>query len=193
MRSELLLDAGDALFAIGDPGSVWQLERGVMRLDRAGRDGVVGLAQVALPGDWLGLEAIAAYGHQFEARAVVPCLVRRCSLMTDAERRLALMDALLQSQQRAADLVALRTGPAGVRLKSLLALLALTTGDPAHDEERALPTIRDMAVLIDATPETVSRILSQLRRRQVLTGRSRQGARFSLARLQGSTQAAAPI
>lgn len=176
------LDAGEALFELGDAACVWQLEAGVIRLDQAGRDGSVAFTQIALPGDLLGLESLAAFNHRQAARAIVPCVLRRRVLAGDAERRLAMLEGLMQAQQRCADVVALRTGPAQDRLKRLLVLLASAESD-GGDGEWVLPTIRDMAVMIDTSPETVSRILANLKRSHILEGRSRQGARFSLSRL----------
>lgn len=176
------LAAGETLFEIGELSGVWQLEQGAMRLDRAQADRTVSFVQIALPGDLLGLEALAALSHQHMARAIVPCLVRRRLLGSDAERQLVLMEGLMQSQKRCADVVALRTGPAQDRLKALLVLLA-TVQEDGGDAERALPTIRDMAAMIDTSPETVSRILANLKRTRLLDGRRRQGARFSLSRL----------
>lgn len=174
--------AGEALFDVGDPSCVWQVEQGALRLDRTKGDGTVCFVQIALPGDLLGLEALAALNHQATARAIVPCIARRRHLGHDGERQLVMLEGLLQAQQRCADLVALRTGPAQDRLKTLLVLLA-SIEDERGDRERPLPTIRDMAAMIDTAPETVSRILAHLKRTQLLDGRRRQGARFNLSRL----------
>jgi CRP-like cAMP-binding protein len=176
------LGTGEALFHAGDDGGIWQLESGAMRLDLVAGEGPGQLFQIALPGDLLGLEALAACSQQSTARAIVRSTVRRCRFHGDAQRHLALLEGLMQARQRSADLVRLRTGPAPERIRALLVLLASAEAE-AGPRVRALPTIRDMAALIDATPETVSRILAQLRRHRILDGRQRQGASYSLARL----------
>ena len=183
---DLTLATGDTLFEAGGTGTVWRLAQGAIRLDRVDREGAR-FMQLALPGDLMGLELLAAYPYAYTARAIVPCRVQRHVLAGDGERRLALIDGLVQQQRRGEDLVKLRTGPAQDRLKHLL--LALAPPDTAWMDEAAacaLPTIKDMAAIIDTAPETVSRIFANLKRTQILDGRQRQSARFSLARLRES-------
>lgn len=180
------LSAGEVLYEAGGVGSVWQLERGAMRLDRAEREGHR-FMQIVLPGDLLGLELLVAYPYAHTARAIVPCQVRRRLLSGEAERRLVMMEGLMQQQRRGEDLVALRTGPAQERLKHLLLLLAPEDTPWAGEAAAcALPTIKDMAAIIDTAPETVSRIFANLKRTQILDDRTRQGASFSLSRLRES-------
>jgi CRP-like cAMP-binding protein len=154
-----------------------------MRLDLADRDGAQ-FVQIVLPGDLLGLELLAAYPYAHTARAIVPCVARRRMLATDAERRLALLDGLMQQQRRGADLMALRTGPAQDRLKALLLMLAPGETPWAADAAHvALPTIKDIAALLDTAPETVSRIFANLRRSHIVDARQRKGASFNASRL----------
>lgn len=177
------LATGEVLFEAGGTGSIWQLESGAMRLDRVSREGSR-FIQIVLPGDLLGLELLAAYPYAYTARAIVPCELRRRPLSGDAERRLALVEGLAQQQRRGEDLVMMRTGPAQDRLKHLLLLLA-PEDTPWVGEAApcALPTIKDMAAIIDTAPETVSRIFANLKRTHILDGRQRQSASFSLSRL----------
>lgn len=177
------LATGDVLFEAGGMGTVWQLESGAMRLDRVNREGAR-FMQIVLPGDLLGLELLAAYPYAYTARAIVPSQARRRGMGSDAERRMVLVEGLAQQQRRGEDLVMLRTGPAQDRLKHLLLLLA------PHDTPWGtagmtfpLPTIKDMAAIIDTAPETVSRIFANLKRTQILDDRQRQSASFSLSRL----------
>lgn len=180
------LATGEVLFEAGGVGSVWRLEQGALRLDRVDREGPR-FVQLVLPGDLLGLELLAAYPYAYTARAIVPSSVQRHGLPSDGERRLALIDGLVQQQRRGEDLIRLRTGPAQDRLKHLL--LSLAPEDTPWLGEGAacaLPTIKDMAAIIDTAPETVSRIFANLKRTQILDGRQRQSARFSLSRLRES-------
>lgn len=168
-------------------GPVWQVEQGALRLDRVSREGAR-FVQLALPGDLLGLEVLAALPYAYSVRAVVPSRVRPRALSGDSERRLAMMEGLLQQQARIEELVSLRTGPAQDRMKHLILLLAPedAAGWQSDEAHRALPTIKDMAAIIDTAPETVSRIFANLKRTQLLDSRQRQGASFSLARLRES-------
>lgn len=180
------LATGDVLFEAGGHGSVWQLTSGAIRLDRVDREGPR-FMQLALPGDLMGLELLTAYPYAYSARAIVPSTLRRRTLAADAERRLALIEGLVQQQRRSEDLMALRGGSAPDRLKHLLLSLAPEelpwTGEGTAC---ALPTIKDMAAIIDTAPETVSRIFANLKRTHILDSRQRQGASFSRSRLQES-------
>lgn len=180
------LAAGQTLYEAGEVGSVWQLETGALRLDRMDAAGGR-FVQIVLPGDLLGLELLVAYPYAHNARAIVPSQVRRRTLSGEAERRLVMMEGLMQQQRRGEDLVMLRSGAAQDRLKHLLLMLAPEeTPWLAEGAACALPTIKDMAAIIDTSPETVSRIFANLKRTQILDSRERQSARFSLARLRES-------
>lgn len=140
--------------------------------------------QLVLPGDLVGVELLAACPYTCTARAVVPSVVSCRRLDGDAERRLALVDGLMQQQRRMAELVSLRSGPAQDRLKQLLLLLAPHDGPwDAGGVRCALPTLKDMAAILDAAPETVSRIFANLKRTHLLDVRQRQGASFNVSRL----------
>lgn len=182
----LHLATGEVLFEAGGVGNVWRLAHGALRLDRVDREGPR-FMQLVLPGDLMGLELLAAYPYAYTARAIVPSAVQRHVLHGEGERRMALIDGLVQQQRRGEDLIRLRTGPAQDRLKHLL--LSLAPEDTPWLGEGAacaLPTIKDMAAIIDTAPETVSRIFANLKRTQILDGRQRQSARFSLSRLRES-------
>ncbi|MBQ0946469.1 Crp/Fnr family transcriptional regulator [Ideonella sp. 4Y16] len=178
------LATGDTLFEAGHGGPVWQLQSGALRLDQLGREGQR-FVQLVLPGDLVGAEQLAASGYAHSARAIVPSVAVQRAVGGDAERRLLLAEALLGQLSRTGDLVLLRTGTAQERLRHLLLLLsgAESDWDEAEASQRVLPTIKDVAAIIDTAPETVSRIFANLKRSHLLDGRQRQGARFSAARL----------
>jgi CRP-like cAMP-binding protein len=174
------LSAGELLYEADAVGVVWQLESGALRQDRA--DGQ--FEQLVLPGDMMGLELLAASPYRHTARALVRCAVRYCKLGSGAERRMAMAEGLLQQQRRMADLVSLRTGPTQDRLKHLLLLLAPDqSGWDDGGTRFALPTLKDMAAILDAAPETVSRIFANLKRTHLLDVRQRQSASFNVSRL----------
>lgn len=53
------------------------------------------------------------------------------------------------------------------RLRALRSSLLLDTD--AGDEGLALPRLRDLAAIVDSTPESVSRVIANLRRIQLLS------------------------
>lgn len=181
--AHIALASAEVLFDAGGTGSVWQLTHGALRLDRITREGPR-FIQIVLPGDVMGLELLASSPYTYTARAIVPSRAQRLAFISDAERYQALVHALAQQQRRLEDLVRLRSGTAQDRLKHLLLLLAPAA--PAWTDEGtpcALPTIRDVAAILDTAPETVSRIFANLRRSQLLEDRQRQSASFSAVRL----------
>jgi CRP-like cAMP-binding protein len=184
--SATALASGDALFEAQGSGGLWRLESGALRLDRITREGPQ-FVQIVLPGDLLGLELLAAEGYAYTARAVVPSLARRVALGDAASREAAMLAGLRQQQRRGEDLVALRSGPAQDRLKHLLLRLVPAgqawPADTGGAAAFALPTIKDIAAIIDTAPETVSRMFSKLKRSQLVDDRHRQSASFSRSRL----------
>lgn len=178
------LASGALLCEGGQTSPVWRVLQGALRLDLCHREGPR-FVQIARPGDYIGLEQMAGGPLAFAARAIVPAEVQACRFPTDEARRAAMLEGLLQQQARIADLVALRTGPARHRLRQLLLMLAEGSAGQAGVEvaDRDLPTIKDVAAIIDTSPETVSRVFGEFRRHRLVDARQRRGARFSTARL----------
>ncbi|HEY9096960.1 MAG TPA: cyclic nucleotide-binding domain-containing protein [Hydrogenophaga sp.] len=170
------LDAGFALacasnqsiFLAGDCGPVWRVVEGVVRLDRA-TGPVCQPVQLALPGDLVGSEALCGQPYQYSARAFTPCRLEPVPHGADVPPGSLLKQALLQQIERSQDMAQLRTGSVMQRLTYMLALLnlgwrteqPLVTGQ-ADSIRRALPTLREVALLVDAKTETVCRALAQL-------------------------------
>lgn len=179
-------DSNHQCLAPGEPlpPGAWQLLSGALRLDLHG-DGPPRLVQLALPGDLLGLEPWFSDEREPRATALVACRIQRLCRppVEDAQAAVALLSrALRQQRQRMVDMNDLRTGSTPDRVKRLLLLLhgdaraadAPGGPPPAH----ALPRIKDIAALVDSAHETVSRILSGLRRLDVLQERHARCASF---------------
>ncbi|MDY0105421.1 Crp/Fnr family transcriptional regulator [Achromobacter sp.] len=155
------LAAGERLFRAGDAGPVWQVSRGVLRLEVDQPSGT-GLVHLALPGDLVGAEAVLTQPYAFCATAVVPCQLRTVDLDTEVHRVLVLAAAFTQGQQRAAGVMRLREGSVAQRLDHLLMLLQEATGeDIAAVRHQQLPQLREIAGIINAAPESVCRNLTQ--------------------------------
>lgn len=162
------------IFQAGQTGGVWRVRQGVVRLDR--HCGPVRLpVQLALPGDLIGIEALCEQPYQFSAEALTACELEPVPLGTSddakalGQRARLLGDVLLQQQARSHDMATLRTGSVIQRLSHLLHLLGLpwqgapsVAGSQADALRDALPTLRELADLIDAKTETVCRALAQL-------------------------------
>lgn len=175
LQHHALASTGDTLYDAGEHGPVLQLQSGAVRLDGRTADGLV-FVQLALPGDYLGLERDAGLPYAFTARAIVPCVVRHGTPASPLQADPA--ESWQQQHRRCRETLQLRTGPAPERLRQLLLLLSGGVADDLR-QDMPLPMLKDMAAIIDSAPETVSRILGSLRRSEVLSDRQPQQARFS--------------
>ena len=145
---------------------------GAVRIDHPASDDSTVL--LALPGDLLGLEQLQGRPQSTFGRAIVETIIAPLGPMPDALWRELLVNRLIVRQEHAAQLGRLRHGPAPERVRALLLLLAgrATYGPfksnaplPQHDLMGCeLPRLSDMAALTDTAPETVSRVISSMRR-----------------------------
>lgn len=178
-----------------DEPALWRVDAGAMRLDQPDMTdgaGFAGLAGLALPGDLLGMDRVHGHKAALIARAVVPTRLRRVPTPDAGTMPELLMEVLGQCQRRAPRTIALRTGNVPERVKRLLLMLAPAGQMAGRAEDRPdgplacqLPTLKDMAALIDSKPETVSRVLMGLRSMDVLQHRGTRSARFSSDLLRG--------
>ncbi|TSE21390.1 hypothetical protein Talka_00057 [Tepidimonas alkaliphilus] len=154
------------VFDVGGRDGPWRVVRGLLRLDRVGRDGPL-LVMLAEPGDWLGIDALAGQPHGWRATAITPVVLQGPWLAADETQRAAwLIEALLQQPERAHAMALLRTGSVRQRLATLLKCLerpdVLGDGRGLAGLRGRLPPLRVLAELVDAKHETVCRALGEL-------------------------------
>ena len=183
------LAAGSLLAPPEDNRRLWRLTEGALRLDRLADEADAESAgstfiQLLLPGDLVGLAALTSAPARYQARALVASRLQPLPLPESLAGWPLLAEGLRQQQHRGEDLVRLRSGTAQERFKHLLLLLVPEASRREGDVSVwPLPTLKDMAAIIDTAPETVSRILGHLRRQHLLDDRQRQVASFSPTRL----------
>lgn len=158
----------ESVFLAGETGPVWRVLEGIVRLDRDSGP-IRQPVQLALPGDLIGVEPLCERRYQFSATAFTACRLERVALDADRLRVPLLQQALLQHQDRSEDMTTLRTGSVPQRITHLLCLMGLdwrpdrramnAEADAIRD---ALPTLREVAQVVDAKTETVCRALAQL-------------------------------
>lgn len=194
-RPQALNCAGaESVFHAGDTGPIWRVTAGLVRLDREGgpqRRPV----QIAMPGDLIGIEALCDQHYCFSATALTACRLESVAVVDRSAREDLLGQALLQQQSRSQDMAALRTGSVLQRITHLIHLLGYEWALPSHPRNAeairsALPTLREVAQVIDAKAETVCRVLGQL-----LPPRPRPAVRTAAsgaARQRGSNAAVPP-
>jgi hypothetical protein len=163
------LSPGEIFDDLGGPQNQgWRLVSGALRLDP--REPQALPAQLALPGDQLGVEGLLGRSCPYRVRALVTSQLEALEPpASDAASLQRLSQVLAQQWRRAADMTRLRTGGVPDRVKCLLLMLGAGTSD---SDGLLLPRLRDFAAVVASTPESVSRVITNLRRLQLLEGRS---------------------
>ncbi|MFO1279245.1 MAG: hypothetical protein U1F04_06640 [Burkholderiaceae bacterium] len=153
---------GQSLLRAGTAGSLWRVRQGAFRLERPVGESL-SVVHLALPGDLVGLEGLCAEPFACTVSALVASTATPEPVLGEAALAATLAEALLQQQRQSFDMALLRSGTAPVRLGHLLRLLAQAFGVQREALDRkALPALKDMAQIIDSTPETVCRELNRL-------------------------------
>lgn len=157
----LCFERGQRIHDAGAMGFAWRVSHGVVRFDTAADDGELSFAGLAMEGDLVGTEVLMFGRFAHRATALTPCRLEPWPGRLDQDRA-SLLQALARAEQRAADIVALRSGQAMARVCRLIALLLPHSATAPQRTD--LPPLRDMAEITALTIETVSRMLSGLRR-----------------------------
>lgn len=153
---------GHTLLTAGAVGPVWRVTHGVFKLERAGLEGQT-LVQLAMPGDLIGVEALCAEPYAFSVVALVAAQAQPLHVSHELARYTTMGQGFLQQQRQTCDMHRVRTGPIGQRLAHLLTLLGKQAdGRVLELDRKALPTLKEMARVIDSTFETVCRELNTL-------------------------------
>lgn len=161
-RSTLDLPSGSLIYPAGSLGQPWRLSQGIVRFDTMGKHGETTFASLAIAGDILGCETLLFGCYTFHATALTHCRLTPWPEGAEAANSTSLLTSLAKAQQRAADLVALRGGQAASRVLGLIRLLADQAGHVV------LPTRQDIADITDLRFETISRIIKQLERSEMI-------------------------
>ena len=156
------LESGQTLVEAGQHGTVWRVSTGVLRLERPGQDGTM-LVQLALPGDLIGVEALCAQPQAYTATALVAAQVESLEITGELSHYATMAKGFLQQQRQTLDMVRLRSGPIQQRLAYLLTVLGKDQQGRVRVVQRdELPTLREMAQIVDSAFETVCRELNHL-------------------------------
>lgn len=153
---------GKHLLSAGGTGPVWRVTQGVFRLERPGQDGPL-LVQLARAGDLIGVEALCAEPYAFSAVALTTAKALPIATAQGQERDTLMVQGFLQQQRQTCDMQRLRTGPIAQRLAWLITLLGQQAdGRVLKVARKDLPTLKEMARVVDSALETVCRELHQL-------------------------------
>ena len=116
------VERGEVVLTAHTTGPVWRVLSGAFRLDCETEAGE-SLVHLALPGDWMGVEALCGAPYAYTATALVDSEVQ-AEAMVNLPRMEALAAVLRQQQRQMLDMAPLRTGTVVSRLTHLLGLLA---------------------------------------------------------------------
>ena len=161
-RTTLDFPPGALIYPASSQGQPWRLSEGIVRFDSMPQKGEARFASLAITGDILGCETMLFGCYTFRATALTQCRLTPWPAGIEAADSTSLLTSLTTAQQRAADLVALRGGQAIDRVLGLIRLLANPAGHVV------LPTRQDIADITDLRFETISRIVKQLERSEII-------------------------
>lgn len=184
MNTELPTPARHSLsaregLAAQDMAQMWRVASGALRIDSAQPGEASRFMRLALPGDVIGVEQWVGTHDTLSVRALTPVTLSPVQA-SGPEMMHILMETVVVAHQRCREVVSLRTGTAAQRVKCLLLMFADSVNpDVKTTSECALPNLGDMADILDAAPETVSRVFSSMRRLDYLQDRKPKKARFS--------------
>lgn len=164
--ASLSCDSAQTVFQAGESGQVWRVVEGLVRLDHQGGSDRQPV-QIAVAGDLIGTEALCDQPFRFSATALTACRVEAVTVADGKAQAALLQQALMQQQARSQDMAALRTGTVLQRITHFLRLLGFEWASAAQRPNteairEALPTLREVAQVVDAKTETVCRVLGQL-------------------------------
>jgi hypothetical protein len=153
---------GQLLMHAGCSGPLWRVTHGVFKLVRHGQDGDT-LVQLAQTGDLIGVEALCASPYAFTAIALVKAQVQSVGMPSSLDAYDTMSVGFVQQQRQTCDMLRLRTGPIAQRLSCLLQILGKQAdGRILRVQRKELPTLKEMARVVDASFETVCRELNSL-------------------------------
>jgi len=178
-ESELCLLAARESLSPQWQQNIWRVERGALRIDSAVAGDAGHFMRLALPGDVIGVEQWVGTDDRLSFRALTEVSLTPVTA-SGSEMMQVLMETVVVAHQRCREVVSLRTGPVSQRVKTLLLMFADSVSPEAtRGSDIALPNLSDMADILDAAPETVSRVFSSMRQLDFLQDRKPHRARFS--------------
>ena len=153
---------GQALIVHGQRAVLWRVTRGAFQIERPtseGRD----IVALALPGDLVGIEALLGEACAFSVTALLDGGAEPEPVIGEQALARALAQAVRQQQRQALEMTGMRSGAVPDRVRNLLRCLERRgVGNGAGLSRRELPMLRDIALIVNSTPETVCRELKRL-------------------------------
>ena len=161
-------EAGDVILTPGEPGSVFLVQEGLVRVHAPGVDGSGLTLRYVKPGGFFGEEAVVGLPRRYFAEAVTASRVEELSpALLDDEQNLALTAHLVRAVER---LYRSLHRLSGKRLRARIAAELLDLRDSAlateGDAGEAIVHIThdDLAAAVGSVRETVTKVVGELAR-----------------------------
>ena len=149
----------EAVTMVGQFGSLWRVKSGCFRLDCQSFSGT-GLAQLAFPGDLIGVETLCDRPYTHTATALTRSVAIEVEIQGDFDLFKAVTEGYMQQQFRTRDMVKFRSGQIKDRIQYFLDRLSEGHQIKFDDSRKTeLPTNKELADILGTTPETVCREL----------------------------------
>jgi CRP-like cAMP-binding protein len=160
MQNTTRFNHGQLLASAGESATLWRVKEGVLRLDQVTHDATI-LVLLVFPGDLVGVEALCAEPYAYTITALTTCTLAAESVEYDFNRFAAVAQGFMQQQDRTRDMMRMRTGPVRERLAYFLKLLSQNADGSSRQLERCdLPTLKQIACILDVASETICRELN---------------------------------
>lgn len=171
-RSSRNLRPGDELSA-SDRLGIWRVSCGIVGVSNTTTDDEP-VHYLAVPGDLVGAELLAGDATPPFAFAVTAVQLEAVACPGEKTRHELLALAYAQSRRQGREFARLRTGSLTDRVRQILLLLG---GASADEVDLELPSLRQLAGILDASPEAICRVLGGMRHLDVLVARQPRRAR----------------
>ena len=169
----------ETIYSIAEKATLWRVLSGVVRLDQLESDSETptaptsNLVVLAIAGDLIGGESLCQAPYSLQAQALTNVVLQAVTVQSPLHNQQLMMEALLQHPMRSHDMSRLRTGSVLSRMTHLLRMMGhepSLLGSSSEDTDitnaaalrNNLPTLRELAQVVDAKPETICRTLAQL-------------------------------
>lgn len=160
MGGGLAVASGQVLLSAGCSGPVWRVTHGVFKIEQPAHDGNK-LVQLAQAGDLIGVETLSGQPYGFTAIALASAQAQNAGTPCTLDPCAILSQGWMQQQRQCGDMLRLRSGPIAQRLAHLLHMLCKQADGRVWPlQHKELPTLQEMARVVDASPATVRRHLN---------------------------------
>jgi hypothetical protein len=145
--------------------SPWRVREGALVICHRGDDAIERAQYLAVAGDLIGVEPLIGEASPSRVQALASATLTPVVAGTEHAQSGLLAQALAQSRRQARELLHLRSGVLRGRVLRLLSMLGQPNGS---EVEVGLPPLRQLALLLDATPEAICRALTSMKHNELI-------------------------